>query len=144
MRIIAFCQKLNKNIWPNLEHLPVLNALCGDDPEQNAGTTLASNPEHLPVFKAPSGGNLEQNAGTIHTSNPEQLLVFKALRRDHLEQNVGPIHVSNPEHLVFKAPRKGPFLEGISTPWVCAQDSRRHPFVLDPMTDKMTAAILNL
>ena len=33
-------------------YLPIFKAPRGDDPEQNAGTILASNPEHLPVFKA--------------------------------------------------------------------------------------------
>ena len=67
-----------------MEHLPVLNALCRDDPEQKAGTIHAANPEHLPIFKAPRGHNPEQNAGKIHASNLEHLLVFKALRGDPL------------------------------------------------------------
>ena len=36
-----------------------------------------------------------------------------------------------------------PSLEGISTPWVCDQESRQHPILLDTKPDKMTAAVLN-
>ena len=35
-------------------------ALCGDDPEQNAGTIHMSNPECLFVFKAPRGDDPSQ------------------------------------------------------------------------------------
>ena len=33
-----------------LELLSVFRALCGDNPEQNAGTIHAFNPKHLPIF----------------------------------------------------------------------------------------------
>ena len=65
----------------NSEHLPVLNAVCGDDPKQNAGTIHVSNQEDLPVFKTPCGEDPEKNAGTIHVSNLEHLLVFKGLKK---------------------------------------------------------------
>ena len=72
--------KINKTFGTDLEHLHVLKALCGDNPEQNVRTIHTSNPEHLPVFKAPRGDDPEQNPGTIHASNPEHLIVFKGLR----------------------------------------------------------------
>ena len=62
-----------------MEHLPVFKALCGNNPQHNAGMTHASNPEHLLIFKAPHGDDMEQNVRTIHASNPEHLLVLKAL-----------------------------------------------------------------
>ena len=62
VQIIALCQKLNNLVWLDLEHLPVFKALCGDNPEQNAGTIHASNQEQLPVFKAPHRDDPEQNA----------------------------------------------------------------------------------
>ena len=43
-----------------------------------------SNPEYILVFRAICGDNPEQNAGTIHALIPEHLLVFKALRGDPL------------------------------------------------------------
>ena len=69
--------------WSISRHIPFFQPLCGDDPEQNAGTIHASNSEHLPVFKAPRGDDPEHIAGTIHVSNPEHLLVFKVLRGDN-------------------------------------------------------------
>ena len=46
---------------------------CGGDyPEQNVGTILESNSEHLPVLKALRGDNPELNAGKIHAK--EKLL----------------------------------------------------------------------
>ena len=35
-----------------------------------------------------------------------------------------------------------PSLEGISTLWVCAQESRQHPVLIDTKPDKTTEAIL--
>ena len=66
-----------------------------------------------------------------------------------------------PTHLVGNAPisqqraadtqgaiqselEKSGSLEGICTPWVCAQDSRQHPVLLDTKPNKITAAILKL
>ena len=73
---LDLCQKLNNKLYSVQEHIPFFKALCWDDPEQSAGTILASNPEHLPVSKAPREDNLEQNAGTNHASNPEYLPHF--------------------------------------------------------------------
>ena len=84
-----YVTQIYKKCGSLLEHLPVCNALCGDNPEQNAGTIHESNPEDLHVFKAPSGDNPKQNAGTIHASNPEHLLFFKATCGDDPEENSG-------------------------------------------------------
>ena len=73
-------------MWSDSEHLPIFRALCGDNPEQNAGTNHACNLEHLPSFKARRGDDPEQNAGTIHASNPEFLLVSNALCGDDPKQ----------------------------------------------------------
>ena len=35
-------------------------------------------------------------------------------------------------------------LEGIGTPWVCAQESRQHAVALDTKPNKMTVAVVNL
>ena len=39
---------------------------------------------------------------------------------------------------------KHPSLERISMQWVCAQESRQQPVLLDSKPDKMTVAILNV
>ena len=87
MRTVELCRKLNKICMYFFEHLPVIKALLGADPEKKAGPIHAFNPEHLPVFKAQCGDNPEQNVGTIHVSNAKHILVFKALSGDVLEQN---------------------------------------------------------
>ena len=136
-------KKLTKTFGSDLEHLPVFNALCGDNPEQSAGTVHATNPEHLPVFKAPRGtirnrtrgrddpcvqsgpppwlkalcrADPEQNKGTIYASNTEYLFIFTDLDGADPEQNSRKINASNSEHfLAFKAPRDNDSEQNIRT-----------------------------
>ena len=89
MRIIALCPKITKNLGPIWKTYPFKKALCGDDPEHNAGTIHASNLEYLPVLKATRGHDPEQKAGTIHASNQDHLLIFKALCGNDPKQNAG-------------------------------------------------------
>ena len=74
LQIIIELWKTNKKVWLGTPH--VLRALCGADPEQNAGR-LAS-----PIWNNYLFSRL--HAGTIHKSNPEDLPVFQAPRWDDI------------------------------------------------------------
>ena len=129
-------QKTKQNIWVRFR--TPFRTLCRNDPEQNAGTIHPSNPEHLPVLKAPRGDDPEQNTSLIlriyagpilnrtrgQSTRPirntslllrlfagpirnrmrgrsmRQILVFKAPCGDDPEHNALTIHASNWEHLL--------------------------------------------
>ena len=74
LQIIIELWKTNKKVWLGTPH--VFRALCGADPEQNAGR-LAS-----PIWNNSLFWRL--HAGTIHKSNPEDLSVFQAPRWDDI------------------------------------------------------------
>ena len=57
-------KKVNKTFGSNLERTPILRALLGANPEQDAGTIQESNSEHPIVFKAPRGDNQQVQSET--------------------------------------------------------------------------------